>query len=421
MRPRREINFPALVALAFFCVAGGAYGLEDAVGSGGPMLALLGILVLPWLWSLPTALMTAELSAAMPEDGGYVVWVGRAFGRFWGFLEGWLSWLSSFADNALYPVMFVDYLAYLSGDITALERWLIGTVLIIAVTWLNIRGARLVGLSSIVFTILVLAPFAAMVTIGAAQVEPAAWFGRTGNVEWSLFLSTLLWNTNGWDNAGCCAGEVENPRRTYPRAMAAAVFLVILAYLLPVAVGVGVDRNWGDWKEGYFPQIGAKIGGEWLGTWLTAAGLVSAAGLFNALLCTSSRVPYAMALSGTLPAPLAKVHPRYATPWVAILVNSVGVSLLIPFSFQELVQVDMFLYALALIFEFAALVWLRVKQPGMARPYRIPFGTGGVIAISLPPAALCFISMALANNPTKWVSLGGIGLGLIVYMTRFKR
>ena len=415
MQPRRTLNFTSLVALAFFCVAGGAFGLEDAVGSGGPMLALLGILVAPWLWSFPTALMTAELSAAMPEDGGYVVWVKRAFGRFWGFQEGWLSWLSSFADNALYPVIFLDYLAYLRADMTWMERWLIGFVFISAITWLNIRGTRLVGIVSIIFTFFVLAPFVVMIFIGVPQIEPTAWIAGTGKVEWGLLLSTVLWNNNGWDNAGCCAGEVEKPSRTYPRAMVATVVLVTFAYLLPVAVGVGVDKNWSEWKDGYFPKVAAQIGGDWLGRWLTVAGLVSAAGLFNALLCTSSRVSYAMAVGGTLPRPLARLHPRYATPWAAILVNSAGVALLIPFSFQELVQVDMFLYALSLVLEFGALVWLRLKEPEMARPYRIPFGTTGAIVISLPPVALCFISMALANNPTKWASITGIALGLIVY------
>ena len=134
MHPRRTLNFASLVALTFFCVAGGAYGIEDAVGAGGPMLALLALLVVPWLWSLPMALMTAELSTAMPEDGGYVIWVQRAFGRFWGFQEGWLSWLCSFADNALYPIMFVDYLAYVRGDMGPLDRWLIGATVIAAIT-----------------------------------------------------------------------------------------------------------------------------------------------------------------------------------------------------------------------------------------------------------------------------------------------
>ena len=415
MRPRRTLGFTNLVALTFFCVAGGAYGFEDAVGAAGPMVALLALMVLPWLWSFPTALMTAELSTAMPEDGGYVIWVERAFGRFWGFQEGWWSWLCSFADNALYPVMFVDYLSYLRGDMPPVERVTIGVVLIAAISWLNIRGTRLVGVSSVIFAALVLAPFAVMVVLGAPQIEPASWLARGGKGNWALLLSIVLWNTSGWDNAGTCAGEVEKPSKTYPAAMAAAVVLVTIAYLLPVAVGVAVDQNWEQWEEGYFPKVAAAIGGDWLGAWLMVGGLISAAGLLSALLLTSSRVPYAMAERGMLPAPLKKLHRRHATPWVSILVNAAGVAALIPFSFQELIQVDMFLYALALILEFAALVWLRFKAPGMARPYQIPFGIKGVIALSVPPVLLCALSIWLADEVTKWVSLVGIAAGLVVY------
>jgi amino acid transporter len=417
---RRGLNFPALIALTFFCVAGGAYGLEDAVGAGGPLIVLLGILILPWLWSLPTALMTAELSTAMPEDGGYVVWVERAFGRFWGFQEGWLSWLCSFADNALYPVMFVDYLAYLRGDMSVTERWLIGAALISVITWLNIRGVRLVGLSSILFTLIVLAPFAVMVAFGAPRVQVSNWFKITDGIDWALLSSVLLWNTSGWDNAGCCAAEVSDPNRDYPRAMILSVLLVTAVYLLPVAVGVGIGADWSAWKEGYFPVIGAQIGGAWLGSWLTIAGLVSAAGLLNALLCTSSRVPFAMAERGMLPQLLRRLHARHGTPWPAILLNAIGVSLLLPFSFQELIELDMFLYAAALILEFAALIWLRIRSPELARPFRIPLGTAGVIALSIPPMALCLASVGLSNGPTRYVGLGGIALGLLVYRWQMK-
>jgi amino acid transporter len=420
LQPRRGLNFAGLLALVFFCVAGGAFGLEDGVGAAGPLVVLLMIVILPWIWSFPTALMTAELSSAMPEDGGYVIWVEKAFGRFWSFQEGWLSWLCSFADNALYPIMFLDYLAYLRGDMPLLERWLIGTAMISAITWLNVRGIRVVGISSIIFTLFVLAPFTVMVALGLPQLQPSAWLTRTGTPDWALLLSVVLWNTSGWDNAGCCAGEVDQPERNYPRVMAATVVLVTLAYLLPVAVGVSVDTNWADWKEGHFPNVAAQIGGSWLGVWLTVAGLISAAGLLNALLCTSSRVSYAMAGRGMLPRPLATLHPRYATPWVAILINSLGVACLIPFSFQELIQVDMFLYALALILEFAALVWLRVKRPDMPRPYRVPFGTLGAVAISIPPVALCVLSIGLADDITTMTGCVALATGLLVYYLRFK-
>lgn len=384
------------------------------------MVVLLGILILPWLWSFPTALMTAELATAMPEDGGYVIWVERAFGRFWGFLEGWLSWLCSFADNALYPVMFVDYLAYLSGEMSPAERWLIGAGVISLVSWLNIRSIRLVGFTCLVFTLLVLAPFVVMAWLGASKVDTAHWFARAAIIDWPLLLSTLLWNTSGWDNAGCIAGEVNRPSRDYPRAMAAAVLLVTATYLLPVAVGVSADTQWAEWEEGYFPKIAAQIGGNWLGIWLTIAGLISAVGLFNALLCTSSRVPYAMAGRAMLPRLLMDLHPRHQTPAKSIALNAIGVALLIPFSFQELIQVDMFLYALALLLEFAALIWLRIREPGMPRPYRIPFGIPGVIAMSIPPAALCVVSLVLSNELTRYVAMFGMAVGLVFYWWQSK-
>jgi amino acid transporter len=420
-QPRRALNCTSLVALTFFCVAGGAFGLEDAVGSAGPLITIAAILILPWLWSFPTALMTAELSAAMPEDGGYVVWVEKAFGRFWGFLEGWVSWLCSFADNALYPVMFVDYLAYLRGDMGLAERWLIGAAMTASITWLNIRSIRLVGAASVTFTLFVLAPFAVLVVMGGSQIQPLPWPAEPATVDWALLLSVVLWNTSGWDNAGCCAGEVDKPNRTYPRAMTLSVLLVTLAYLLPMWVGVSVATDWSNWKEGYFPKVAAQIGGNWLGVWLMIAGLVSAMGLLNALLCTSARVPYAMAQRGTLPGCFARLHQRHATPGIAIIVNSAGVACLIPFSFKDLIQVDMFLYALALILEFAALVWLRVRQPDMPRPYRVPLGTPGAIALSVPPVALCVLSLFLADELTKQVSLGGIVAGLVIYGWTAKR
>jgi amino acid transporter len=84
-------------------------GAQDAVSTGGPALALLGFIVLPLVWSVPEALVTAELATAFPEDSGYVAWVTAAFGPFWGFQEGWWSWLSGVTDNSVYPVLMLSY------------------------------------------------------------------------------------------------------------------------------------------------------------------------------------------------------------------------------------------------------------------------------------------------------------------------
>ena len=116
-----------------------------------------------------------------------------------------------------------------------------------------------------------------------------------------------------------------------------------------------------------------------------------------------------------LPRALAVSHRQLRHAVARDLINSVGVALLMPFSFQELIEVDMFLYAAALILEFAALMWLRIKRPEMPRPYRIPCGTSGVIAICIAPIALCLLSIALSNPATKYLGLGSIVVGLAVY------
>ena len=91
-------------------VAGGPYGLEDILGKAGYLRALLMLAIIPFLWSLPTALMVGELASAIPSEGGFYIWVRRALGPFWGFQEAWLSLAASVFDMALYPVIFVDYL-----------------------------------------------------------------------------------------------------------------------------------------------------------------------------------------------------------------------------------------------------------------------------------------------------------------------
>ena len=83
---------------------------QDAVSAAGPLLVIGGFIVLPLVWSVPEALITAELATAFPENSGYVAWVSAAFGPFWGFQEGWWSWLSGITDNSIYPVMLADNL-----------------------------------------------------------------------------------------------------------------------------------------------------------------------------------------------------------------------------------------------------------------------------------------------------------------------
>ncbi|KAG0484054.1 hypothetical protein HPP92_012138 [Vanilla planifolia] len=158
---RPKLSVLPLVALIFFDVSGGPFGVEDSVGAGGgPLLSLLGFLLFPILWSLPEALITAELATLYPSNGGYVVWISSAFGPFWGFQEGIWKFISGAMDNALYPVLFLDYLKQ-SMPFFALGspgRPFALLALTAGLTFLNYRGLHIVGFSAVILTVFSLSP-----------------------------------------------------------------------------------------------------------------------------------------------------------------------------------------------------------------------------------------------------------------------
>jgi amino acid transporter len=106
---RRGVGTLPLVFILFFCTSGGAYSTETLIHSVGPGLGLLLLLLVPIVWSIPEVLIVGELASMLPEEGGYYRWVDRAFGRFWAFQNGWLTWMYSLVDMALYPTLFNQY------------------------------------------------------------------------------------------------------------------------------------------------------------------------------------------------------------------------------------------------------------------------------------------------------------------------
>src|SRR5579862_3103923 len=155
-----KISVVPMITATYFMVAGGPYGLEDIVQKTGYAATLLILVITPLLWSLPTALMVSELATAIPEEGGFYIWVRRGMGRFWGFQETWLSLAGSVFEMALYPNLFVDYLSRVAPFLTAGHRGLvIGFAMIAACTGWNIIGAHCVGEGSLWLNIALLSPF----------------------------------------------------------------------------------------------------------------------------------------------------------------------------------------------------------------------------------------------------------------------
>lgn len=420
-QPFRKVSVLPLVFLIFYEVSGGPFGVEDSVQAAGPLLALLGFLFFPLIWSVPEALITAEMGTMFPENGGYVVWVSSALGPFWGFQQGWMKWLSGVIDNALYPVLFLDYL---KSSVPALAaggaaRSVSVLALTAGLTYLNYRGLTIVGGVAVFLGVFSILPFAVMGLLSIPRLEPPRWLAvppdlLTG-VDWNLYLNTLFWNLNYWDSISTLAGEVQEPKRTLPRALFFALILVVLAYFFPLLAGTGavpLDREL--WTDGYFSEVAKIIGGAWLAWWVQAAAALSNMGMFVAEMSSDSFQLLGMAERGMLPEFFARRSP-YGAPLVGILFSASGVLLLSWLSFQEIIAAENFLYCFGMIMEFVAFIKLRVEQPAAARPYRVPLGTAGCVLMLLPPAALICVVLALSSFKVMTVSLTAVFFGLLLH------
>ena len=404
----KKLSWPQLVGLTFFAVCGGDYGIEDSVGAAGPRLTLLGLLLLPWVWSLPIALMTAELGSMIPEAGGYVVWVHRAFGPFAAHMNALWNLVSNTFDNALYPVMFVDYLYYFPLlRVTGVARWLVSAAMLAVVTALNLVGVDVVANASNVFALLVISPFVALVVAGVPQLELEPLLAPpTRPVEWGVFLSVLLWNTSGYDSVGALAAEVAEPGRDFPRAMLVTIFLVTLVYVLPVGVGASLDaERLGSWTDGSFSRVASDHIGEWLSAWITLCGALSAVGLLNTLLCTSARVAVSAARLGILPSCLGAVHEPSGTPRRATVAISGVLLFACALPFSQLVAISMLFYGATTLFEFLALLQLRRTEPITRRPFRVPLPTPLLALACVPSILLCVLLILLAPWEA-WILFG---------------
>ena len=407
LRPvQRKLRFLPLIAATYFMVSGGPYGIEDILGGAGFGRAIVILLALPIIWSLPTALMIGELASALPDEGGFYVWVRRALGPFWGYQEGWLSLSASIFDMAIYPAIFVSYLGKFAPALTTGWHGYVWSLAVVATCCLwNLRGAPAVGEGSIGLFVVLLSPFAIFVSLGlwhGLTVHPVVQWGRTGSqAALSTAILVAMWNYMGWDNASTIAQEVEDPQRNYPRAMVAAAALTAFTYILPLLAlalsGLSVESfSTGDWMG-----AARSIGGPLLGFGVLAGGVICGVGMFNALMMSYTRLPMAMAEDGMLPAFVVRRN-RRDVPWVSVLICGLGWALALNLKFERLISIDLILYGSSLLLEFVALVVLRLREPDLKRPFKAG-NLAFACSLGIGPAAL--IAYALYASRREEISL----------------
>ena len=398
-------------------------------------LVMIGLWVVGGAITLCGALSLAEIAAALPETGGIYAYLREAWGRRAAFLFGW-SELVLIRASALggIAVVFGEYLLRSVGVDPAghvlLARGLSAGAIVFAAA-VNVRGANLGALIVGVATwakfsalaVLVLASFALGASHGASAAHftaPSAGPLAVGSI--GLALVSVLWAYDGWADLSFASGEVKEPGRNLPRAIILGTLALIgiyvmtnLAYLyvLPIEAVGRSPLVAADTMMAVFGRTGVVL--------VSVFVMISSFSSLNGSMLASPRVFFAMADDGLLFRPIAKVHPRYKTPYVAIILAAIlGVALVMSRSFERLT--DTFVLAIWPFYALgvAAIYRLRARRPDLLRPYRA-IGYPVVPAIFIASVAAFVINSLMNDTTNSVITFAVILAGLPVYEMAFAR
>jgi APA family basic amino acid/polyamine antiporter len=369
------INAGTMVASAIFIVPASV-----AAAVAAPSLVLL-VWIVGGVISLLGALCVAELGAAFPDAGGQFAFLERAYGPVWGFLYGWTAALIiNPASIAAIAVGFATYLGFFL-PLGHLGNKAAAVLSIAALTWLNGTGLRPGAITQNVLTLLKLGALAGLIGVafalpGGSSENLRPFFQREslGGLMGPLSIAMVaaLWAYDGWIEITYVGSEVRDPERTIPRSIVIATLLVIALYLLVNAAFLYVLAPAGMARSRLVASDAARVvigtGGAGL---VALAILVSTLGANNGIILTSARIPYAVSRAGLFFEWMARVHPRFRTPHVALLTQGiVSAVLAVSGTYDQLFTYMVFASWLFYAMSCGAVIRLRAKAPDRPRPYR---------------------------------------------------
>ena len=378
------------VFVMFAYTTGGPFGLETMVPTSGPGMTLIYLLIIPLFWSIPVSLATAELTTAIPVEGGFYRWVRASHGDFWGFLTGWWNWTASLLLGASYAVLFADYLGNYFPGLVGWKHYVVSVGLIALFAYINIRGIQMVGVVATLLGMLILLPVAVECAMAAGrwQHNPFRPVVPPHVLPFQVFgvgLALGLWLYSGYEQCSSVAEEIENPQRNYPFALAIVVPMSVATYFLPTCFSLAALGNWQDWTSTYLTTAARLIGGNWLEFVMISAAVLCNISLLSATMLTSTRMPSTMAEDGYLPPVFAAKHRKYGTPWVAILISSAIYALLAFRTMAQLLTIYVWLRILVTQLTVLAARRLRRTRPELKRPFVIPWGDAGMMYVVWAP------------------------------------
>jgi APA family basic amino acid/polyamine antiporter len=418
--PRRLGAFTGMAVVVGIIIGSGIFRVPPSIAqTSGNVAGMALVWVAGGIITLFGALSTAELAAMFPHSGGPYVYLREAYGRPLAFLFGWIWLITTALAWAAQSLVFSEYLATFVPISPAATHWVAAGLIVLfsAAHYRSVRlgavfqnistAAKLIAIVGLAVAIFALAPH--------AGDTPS--FTGSGSLQWTgigIGLVTVLWAYDGWENLTTLAGEMRRPQKTLPIALIGGTLVVIAVYLiinagylraLPFDQLVGSKAVAVDAAVTVLGQAGAAAAG--------ALVIVSVLGSLNGSVMSDPRVFYAMAEDRLFFQSVGKVHPRFETPYVAIVFTCIiAVIYVLLRDYIQLARAYVLGIWPFLALSVIGLFILRRKRPDAVRPYRVigyPFvpalfvlGTFGVIAYSLyeqPKESGISLALTLAGVP----------------------
>ncbi|KAG5510111.1 hypothetical protein JKF63_07007 [Porcisia hertigi] len=436
--PGRPLSTVLLTGLMYICTVSGAYGIEESVQGGGVFLTIIIIIVIPLVMGVPTVLVVAELASAVPSNAGFLMWIKLAFHRTVYLSFAIMSLVYIAVDNALYPVMFSEYLCESISCSETKEKLLrLGMLLFTYV--LNVLGVETVGMVSVVLAVFTVSPFVLMFLMQQLStgfyVNWAAVAYIPPSIQWSAFISTASWCLSGLEQAGAVVEEVKDSEKTIIKSLIPLLELAIITYVPPIITGASVTKgpiDLSQWDTGYWADVSLQVGGETLKFITVLGGVLSAFGLTLAALCTTTRIISGIALTEVFPGKigvwLSRRNERFGTYHWSLTLNTILTGIFSTvLGFGSLVLVDQCLYGIRVVAILLSFYRFRKLYPHLPRPFRVPMDGWrlhlmmGVALVSF--AALTVLSL-LQEKLTVFLCMGVVGgssLVAFVYCYFFHR
>ena len=373
------------------------------IGNCGPGLAFLGLIIVPLIFAVPIALVSAELGTSLPEVGGSYAWVKRALGPFWGFTIGTGRTFYFWIGGGSLIVLAVGYIQEFF-NLSRVETILISMAIIIISSIINIIGLDLIGWTSKIFTIIIIVPFVLLVIVGLTKLNynPVTPFMNPNNdigTNFGYGIAIAIWMYGGWESAANYGGEIRNFSKIFPKAVLITMILMVITYIAPNLVGVSAVGHWELWGAdgGYdLVSICREVGGPILAGLMLFAAIFSNIILYVDNLAQVCRQPYAMAEENLFPKFFSKLHRKFKAPYWAIVFQAIVTAGACMFSFETLVGFLVFLSFLTPALILISTVVLRIKEPELERPFKIPGNCVMIVLLFIP--FFCIAAYSIVGN-----------------------